>query len=728
MIKTVIKRDGTKETFNGDKIKAAISAAMDEVEGSTVLAEELTGIVETRLGGESAGIETIQDVVEEVLMERAPTTARAFILYREERSRVRAARLHPDPNALGEYIHRAKYAKWLKDSCRREFYGETVARSLLMHIARYPEFAEVLRWAFRFVDQRKVLTSMRSFQFGGFPIEKHNARMFNCSFTHIDRIAAFSEGLYLLLCGCGVGYSVQKRHTEQLPKVRRIDRRHVKHYHVDDTIEGWGDALYAILHAYMVSTNYVEFDFSKIRSEGSPLVTSGGRAPGHLPLKAALERVRLILDGAVDRHLRPIEVHDIMCHAAEAVLAGGIRRSSLICLFDRDDEEMLTAKTADNFSFTGLNSHRAMANNSVVLPRDQVHRAEFFGLLEHVKFCGEPGFYFTHNPDYGCNPCGEIGLYPKIDGETGFAFCNLCEINLAAINSESEFMECVEAAAIIGTFQATFNDFPYLSDASSRIAERDRLLGIGMTGMQDNPTLAFDYDLQKRGARRARVINEDWADKLAINPAARLTCIKPSGTASLELGGVASGIHPHHARRYFRRVTANPNEAVAQFFKEHNPHMVEEKPNGDWCITFCVEAPLGAATLKRYRWPDFLHQVIETYRNWVVHGTNERSMQISPGLTHNVSCTVIVPDKAWENVWENVWVHRNHIGAMTFLGEHSDKGIPFMPREAVATEDEPMWQSLIRHYKPVPYGRMVEEADGVNRSLEPACIGGQCDK
>jgi ribonucleoside-triphosphate reductase len=623
-------------------------------------------------------IESIQDAVEKTLMEAGHhDVAKSYILFRANRDKVREDRLSPDNMAMADYIHIAKYARYNVSDRRREVHTETVLRVEDMHVGRFPELEAQIRAAFKFVHRREVLPSMRAMQFGGAPALDKNARMYNCSFSAVDRLRVFQETFYLLLCGAGVGFSVQWDHVKNLPSLKAIDKGDVRHFTIPDSIEGWSDSLGELITSY-VDGYFVEFNYSLIRGEGS-LVRSGGKAPGHLPLRTALESIRAILQKSVGRQLRPIECHDIVCFTAEAVLAGGIRRSSLISLFSPDDGEMMRAKAPENFrpSFgrndPGLNNQRQLANNSAVFVRGNTDKQNFTRLMELAQSCyGEPGFYFTENPNYGINPCAEISLNPFINGDeyneiieefydddsisladdseilSGFSFCNLTEINMARIESEGDFIDAAEAAAFIGTLQASFNSFPYLGLVTEVIQRREALLGVSLTGMADNPRLAFDPFLQRAGAAAAVKENARVASLLGIRPAARVTTVKPSGTASVVLGVVGSGIHPHHARRYFRRITANPNEAPAQFFKKHNPHMVEVKPNGDWSIVFPIEAPDDAVTVKEEPALDFLARIFSTYDNWVRPGTANPSL--SPGATHNVSSTVTVRDEELESV------------------------------------------------------------------------------
>jgi len=747
------KRSSDLQKFDIRKIKKAMGCSFLDIHNFIempdlqMLAEKVVEKLEPDNSG-SVDIEVVQDVVENTLMDNGfNEAARSYIRYRQTREQAREDRLVPDNIAMANYIHSAKYARYNAEEGRRETYEETVTRVRDMHLARFPYLEEDINIAFKFVYDRKVLPSMRSMQFAGPPVDQHNARLYNCCFTLIDRIRTFQEVFYLLLCGCGVGFSVQWQHVNKLPEMKRIDSKRVKHYTVHDSIEGWGDSLGELIQSH-VEGYWVEFDYSNIRGEGS-FISSGGKAPGHLPLRECLENVRSLLTNAKGRKLRPIECHDIMCFTALAVLAGGIRRSSLISLFSADDGEMMRAKASDNFrpstgfNDIGLNDQRQMANNSAVFLRRKITKRPFMRLMRLSQMSwGDPGFLFTDNPDYGCNPCGEISLnptitqeqyrevmgsYPKTNGDklTGVSFCNLTEINMARIENEEEYFASARAAAFIGTLQAAYNKFPYLGEVSEAVQRREALLGVSMTGMADNPRLAFDPLAQKKAAQVAVETNRQYAALVNIRPAARVTTIKPSGTASVVLGVVGSGIHPHHARRYFRRITANKFEAPAVYFRDKNPHMVEVKPNGDWSIVFPIEAPKEAVTVKEEPALHFLSRVFSTYTNWIVPGTADPSM--SPGATHNVSCSVTVRDDEVEDVIEEVWKNRHRIAAMTFVPFTLDKNFPFAPREEVVTpEDEIKWNRLINGYRRVDWTKMHEEEDTTQPQGEVACGGGSC--
>jgi ribonucleoside-diphosphate reductase alpha chain len=744
---TTRKRDGkTLQPFDVSKLKNAISRAWKESTGSTdeKALNKVLNTVTDALTEETVDVETVQDAVETALMRHSQfAVAKSFILYRHQRAEARLARQHtgPDPLAISGYIHASKYARYLPEQRRREVYAETVARVEGMHSQQHPAFAEEIKEAFDLVREKRVLPSMRSMQFGGDAILANHNRIYNCSFSLVDRLDVFSEALFLLLSGCGVGYSVQFDHVEKLPTIPYIDPTKIRHHVVEDTIEGWADALKALLRSYIDGV-YLELSYYKIRPAGTPLRTSGGRAPGHVKLKASLEYIRGVLNSVQGRKLRPVECHMIMCHAADAVLSGGIRRSAMICLFSLDDSEMINVKTGDWYV---REPWLANSNNSVVLKRDDVRKKSFKRIFQMTKQWGEPGFYFTSDYDYGTNPCCEIGLNPLLvitpaiqellarvftfkevgDTVTGWAFCNLCELNAAKFTSLEDFLAAAKAATLIGTLQATYTNMPYLGPISELIAKRDALLGIGMTGMLDAPHIACNPEYQREVALKVVQWNAEYAARLGIEPAARTTCVKPSGTTSLELGCVASGHHAHHARRYIRRVTADEMEYVFQAFRAINPHMCVRKPDGKWVIEFPVEAPALATVKDDITALPFLDMIRSTQQNWVIPGTARP--ESSPGLTHNVSNTVTVLPEEWDKVAEYVWEHREYFTGVSMLAATGDKDYAFAPNEAVTTPvDEARWNAILAGYKPVDYTMIVENTDDTTLSSELACAGGAC--
>jgi ribonucleoside-diphosphate reductase alpha chain len=730
----VRKRDGkTTQSFDFSKIKKAIKAAWIEAEG---LADEddlqkVSNAVISSLPFDIADVELIQDVVETSLMRAKKfAVAKAFILFRQKRSEVRAARQKPDPKAVSGYIHASKYARYLPELQRREIYLETVARVEDMHLRRFAHIPEILPHiakAFDAVREQRVLPSMRSMQFGGKAIEINNNRIYNCSATLVDRPRVFAESLFLLLSGCGVGYSVQFDHVEKLPSLAWVDPKKVVHHIIQDTIEGWSDALDALINSYIEGYT-VEFAYHLIRDAGVPLKTSGGRAPGHRQLKIALERIRGVLHNAQGTQLRPVQCHRIMCHAADAVLSGGIRRSAMIAIFSLEDSEMMNIKA--ELDWFSREPWLQNANNSAALKRDEVKEKQFKRIFKKTRLYGEPGMIFVNDFNHVFNPCVEIALFPLLvlpDGstKTGWAMCNLCEINASKLTTVEEFEDAAWSATLIGTLQASYTDMPYLGEVSEQIVRRDALLGVGMTGMQDSPGIACNPDIQLRVAEKVVQWNVEWSKLIGINPAARTTCVKPSGTTTLALGNCGSGIHPHHARRYIRRVTADELEVVFQAFKQMNPHMCVKKPDGKWVIEFPVEAPEGATLKEDLTAIEFMDMVRSTQLNWVSPGTARSD--VTPGLRHNVSNTITVRDGEWEGVADYIWKHKEDFTGLSLLSDSGDTVYAFAPFEAVKSESqERRWNELVASYTPVDYLSMFEAEDGTALTAEPACVSGSC--
>jgi len=611
---------------------------------------------------------------------------------------------------LQKYTFFSKYARYKKDAKRRETWEEAVDRMKEMHLRRYPQAKEEIEWAFEFVYQQKVLGSQRALQYGGEPIERKHARIFNCCASYCDRLRFFQEAFWLLLCGSGTGFSVQKHHVAKLPEfsLKRFERNNnkeiqfevnlpTKSYVVPDTIEGWADALGVLLSTYFESPVFpdfygrvVIFDFSQIRPKGSPLSSGAGKAPGPEPLWRSLAKIKDLLDACVmsgRTHLRPIDAYDIVMHASDAVLSGGVRRSATICVFSPDDKEMLYAKTGN---WLAENPQRARSNNSVLLLRDSTTREAFMKIIDSVRGFGEPGFIWADSTEVVFNPCCEISLHPvdEVTGQVGWEFCNLAEINGKLVKSREEFYMAAIAASIIGTIQAGYTTFEYLGEVSERIARREALLGVSITGMMDSPEILFNPAYQKMAAELVRFTNKEIAKKIGINPAARATCIKPSGTAS-SLLGCASGIHLHHARRYLRRVQANKMEVPFQAFYAVNPHACEDSVwsanKTDAVISFCcevdgkVKADMGAV--------DFLSQVKLTQNNWVHYGKNPE-LCTQPWLNHNVSNTINIRDEEWGDVGQYIYDNRDYFTAVSLLSMTGDKDYPQAPFTAVYTPEE----------------------------------------
>jgi ribonucleoside-triphosphate reductase len=603
--------------------------------------------------------------------------------------------------SLKNYVFTSKYSRYIPEKMRRETFEEAVDRVIAMHRSHFAakgiELEDLLSFCEQAMKKRMVLGSQRAMQFGGPPILRKNARIYNCTTSYCDRPRFFQEALWLLLCGCGVGFSVQPHHIDKLPGIRKPAAGHAT-FIIPDTIEGWADALGVLLSSYFTDAQpfpeyagqIVQFDYTEIRPKGRPISSGMGRAPGPEPLRRSLEMIRTLVDRRIEEghgRLRSVDAYDILMHASDAVLSGGVRRSATICLFSPDDELMATAKTGNWFN---ENPQRARSNNSAVLLRNQTTREQFNRLMKSVKEFGEPGFVWTDHLDMTFNPCGEIGLYPQIDGVTGFAFCNLCEINMGLVDNADKFREACRAAAILGTLQADYTDFEYLGEVSTRIAKREALLGISMTGMMENPDVSFDPQLQRDMAKVILEVNAEVAARIGINPAARTTCVKPAGTTSSILG-TSSGIHPHHAKRYFRRAQANEDELLVDFFGAQNPKAVEKSvwnPNGtDVVLTFCVEASPHALTKRDVDAVELLNKVKLTKENWIDAGKRPEQC-VQPWLSHNVSNTISVKDSEWESVADFIYENRHVFAGVSLLPDGGDLDYPQAPFCEVLTADE----------------------------------------
>lgn len=618
---------------------------------------------------------------------------------------------------LAEFTTVSKYARYIQEENRRESWEEMVLRSRAMMLEKYKGSPNVVPFIVRAYDDvmsKKVLPSMRALQFAGDPILKHNARMYNCVASHCDRIEFFRECFYLLLCGCGTGYSVQAHHVNKLPKLEPAEgKQSVK---IVDSIEGWSTAAHVLIGSYFGKNQKPVFDFSDVRPKGSPL-SAGGKAPGPEPLKKSLEHVDAILQKALNNEsgqLDPIDCYDIVCHLADCVISGGVRRSATICVFSKDDTQMLAAKTGDWFT---KNPQRGRSNNSVVLQRSTTTKEEFDGIMKSVREFGEPGFIWVDNLDVIVNPCVEIGMYPKhpTTGDTGWQGCNLTTVNGSKIKDKFDFMSAAFSASVIGTLQAGFTEFPYLGEISETIFAHEALLGVSITGIQENPEVLLDEKVQSSGAEVVKYANKLVADMINIRPAARTTCVKPEGTASCVLG-TSSGIHPHHYKRYIRRVQANTLDPVYRHYKMYNEESCEPSVwsanKTDDVVSFAIEAKPGAITKRKVTAIGMLEAVVSTQRNWVVPGTNEELCQIKE-ITHNVSNTINVEPQEWDDVGDFIYHNREYLCGVSLLSATGDKDYAQAPFTAVYLPSQ-----MMKHYgsDPVLHGWSLME--GVNNDGE----------
>ena len=628
------------------------------------------------------------------------------------------------------------YSRWNTQTKSYESWQEAVSRVMSMHRQYYadkiqanPVLAYLIDKAEQLYGAKRVLGAQRALQFGGEQLLKHQARLYNCSSTYIDRPAAFNEAMYLLLCGCGVGFSVQSRHISKLPMIQQIDKDQIKRFEVPDTIEGWADAFAVLLSAYFVegavfpeyAGKQVHFDFSKIRPRGA-LISGGFKAPGPDGLKQALLKCEALLQREVAAAkgatpVRSIVAYDFIMHMSDAVLSGGVRRSATICLFDKDDEDMLNAKTGNWFVD---NPQRGRSNNSVVLLRDSLTREEWANIMARVREFGEPGFVFVEDLDFAFNPCVEIGMYPQTEkGVSGFQFCNLTEINGGKCTTREEFMDACVAAAILGTLQAGYTKFNYVSDATREITEREALIGVSITGWMDNPDILFDEKLMVEGASLVKAINRQVAELIGIRPAARTTCAKPSGNASVILG-TKSGIHGGHSPMFFRHVQMSEDDVIAQRILATNPKMVERSvwnPNGkDVVVAFPFVSNLKSIYRKDLMGVKQLDYVKKAQQYWVEHGTNVELCR-HPKLRHNISNTISVDN--WDEIEDYLFENKGWFAGVSLLPASGDKIYPQAPFTEVLDADEIL--ELYGEASMFASGLIVDGMHAFNDNLWEAC-------
>lgn len=827
----ITKRDRVSSAFRPERVLRAISLAMyatyvgpenphrDSIENryglseadferALMIAQQALEMVASKFTIQAPTVEEIQNIILMAIIKAEDIrTAMCFGEYRLKRESLRPVR-HGE-NGMQEYIVMSRYCRYSEKHGRRELWSEAIdERVLPMHLKRFekrlnlatPEkiktvienllaggiiseqaledmggmnaLRDELVQAFDSVKEKEILPSMRSLQFGGKAIEAHEARMFNCSFGKPVSLDFFKHYFYLLLCGCGVGFSVQKHHVGKLPSLApKSERVQVVHHIIGDSIEGWADAVHEMMLG-AVKGYHVEFSYHKIRPEGAPLVTAGSTAPGHLALKRALNQCQSILDRSAGRHMRPIEVYDICMYLAKAVLSGGVRRSATICLFSPDDDEMMLAKTGN---WRVEHPQRSASNNSAMMVRDTVKKEDFerlfdklipfdrYGDLLEEGTYGEPGFYFADNPEIGCNPCVEIGLNPDAvvtekvrdrlielgyyqqpgagSGEigtprilevgdivSGFQMCNLSTVSSAAAKTPSLFYRLVKHAALIGTFQADYTKMPYLGPVTQYLNEREALIGVSLCGILDNPKVMLDPGTLRRGAEVAKTTNAIVAALLGINRAARTTCVKPEGTASKVLG-TASGISPNAARRFIRHVQAAKADKLYQHFKQINSHMCEQSvydENGATdVIAFAVECPEDGIYQEDMTATRHLQHILTVQSNWVQPG---RAYTTFTTAQHNVSNTINAQCKEWGELKEMIWENRHHLTGVAILPAGADNVYAQAPEHILRTEaDIRKWNSLT--YKKVDYTKVGGEdhsAGAEFRGVATACAGGHC--
>jgi ribonucleoside-diphosphate reductase alpha chain len=607
---------------------------------------------------------------------------------------------------LSEITTYMKYAKFVPTLNRRETWNELVTRNKEMHQTKFPQLKNEIEEAYKLVYDKKVLPSMRSLQFAGKPIELNNARIFNCSFLPLDDWRSFSEIMFLLLSGCGVGYSVQTHHIEQLPEIKVPTKQ--KRYLIGDSIEGWADAVRMLCKAYFTGAPLPLFDYRDIRAKGAQLITVGGKAPGPEPLKECLFNLQKVFERKQNGDkLTSLDAHDMACHIADAVLSGGIRRAALISLFNLDDEDMLTCKFG---SWWEENPQRGRANNSAVVMRHKIDEEEFFKLWKKIELSGsgEPGIYFSNDKDWGTNPCCEIAL-------RSYQFCNLCEVNVSNVESQEDLNERVRVGAFIGTLQAAYTDFHYLRDIWRKTTEKDALLGVGMTGIGSGAILAYDL---KKAADLAKVENARVAEIIGVNKAARVTTVKPSGTSSLVLG-TSSGIHAWHNDFYIRRIRVGKNEAIYNYLAINHPELVEDdffKPTIQAVISVPQKAPAGSI-LRTENVIDMLERTKRFNLQWVKKGHRKGAN------TNNVSATVSINENEWEQVGNWMWENKDTFNGLSVL-PYFGGSYTQAPFEDITEEQ---FNEMSQHLHNIDLSKIVEFTDDTALMDQAACAGGACE-
>ncbi len=742
-LQMIRKRNGEMAPFDPDKITEAVWKAAQAVGGTDKsIAEELTRMIVTVLeeayqGDNYPNVEQIQDVVERMLIKTGHAkTAKAFIIYRNERSKMREEEGEvPEKvkqlvtqskqyfhNDLAEFVYYRTYSRWVEAEDRRETWIETVDRYMsfmaenLKDKLSEKEYTEIRN----FILEHKSVPSMRLLQFAGKAARTTNVCAYNCSFIAPTLLQDFGEIAYILMCGTGVGFSVEYQTVETLPQIKRQTGTMLTDYIIEDSKEGWADAI-----VYGMQTWYdgkdVRFDYSKIRPAGSRLKTMGGRASGPGPLRDLMDFMRNRILARQGRRLKTIDVHDVICKIGEVVVAGGVRRSALISLSDLDDQEMRNSKIG---TFYYHSPQRSMANNSAIYnskPTPEEFMEEWLALMKSGT--GERGIFNRGSLRdqlparrvelvdeglniMGTNPCGEIILQSK-------QFCNLTEVIARPEDTEATLMEKIRVATILGTYQATLTNFPYLSKDWQQNCRTERLLGVSITGQWDCPAVRESAMLQKLKTK-AQEVNQEYAKRFGINPSTCITCVKPSGNTS-QTTDSSSGLHPRYSPYYLRRVRISATDPLFHMLRDQKvPYYPEVGQTMENATTFVVEFPIKSPDGAICRNDITALEQLEYWKN-VKESYTE----------HNPSVTVYVGEQEWFEVGN--WVYKNWdiVGGISFL-PRSNHAYALAPYQEITKEE---YEAARANFPQLDFSDLVlyEKSDETENKREIACAGGACE-
>ena len=593
------------------------------------------------------------------------------------------------------------YSKWRPEFNRYETWEESCEAVVNTHRVKYADKLGLLKEYINEAEQsykdKIVFASQRNLQFRGEQIFKHNSRLYNCGATYMDKTQVFSQVSYLSLSGCGVGISMLRKWVDKLPTLAPRKKEKIKNFIIPDSIEGWSDAFGILVSSFCSKGSHfkdyegsiVRFDYSQIRPTGA-MISGRFRAPGPAPLKQALERIEALLESETkinEVKFRSIVAYDILMHIADAILSAGVRRSALSIIIDPLDDELLHAKTGN---WRDTNKQRERSNNSVGLIRGTFDEEYFTKLVKKNDGMSDLGFVFLNSEYEILNPCYELNFTPILDFKkeiTGVALCNLVEINGKASKSKEKFLKSCKSGAILGTLQAGYTDFSYLGSITEEIVRKEALIGVSITGWMNTPEL-FNEEWLHEGVALIEKINRELAEILGINPAARLTTVKPSGNLSVIIG-CSSGIHPEHSKRYFRIMQLNKESDTAKWLAENNPDLLEESVwsanNTDYVVYSPVENELGTIYKDTMRGVEHLKKIKFVQENWVMKG-QIKDRCIMPTTQNNVSCTVIIDD--YDEIANYVFENQNIFTAVSFLSEFGDKDYPQAPFTSVLNSEE----------------------------------------